>query len=351
MEILLLLLIVPVCWPVVSRYLFGNEITPQEVLIQMGATCVFVAGAWFAGQYGALHDIEIWNGSVTNKDQVYVSCEHSYQCNCITTCSGDPSVCTTICQTCYDHSNDWDWRVYTTVGELNIARIDRRGSDTPPRWSAVQLGEPASLPHDYVNYIKAVPDSLFGKRNLDLTRYTIPSYPQVYDYYRYNRVLNGGAVDGTFVSDLNTKLNAELKTLGGAKEVNIIVVFTKSDPSYAYALESSWIGGKKNDVIVVVGAPSPPEIEWVDVITLGLNSGNELLGITLSDTLTGMTLDNADEFGYNIVSAVGEHFDRKAMKDFEYLKDDIEPPTWLLILIIVISLLLSGGLTIYFKNN
>lgn len=350
METLLLLLIVPVCWPVISRYVFGNEITPQEVLVQIGATCIFVAGAWYAGQFGALHDTEVWNGSVVDKDQVKVSCEHSYTCNCITTCSGDPPTCTTICQTCYEHSYDWDWRVYTTVGELNIARIDRRGTDRPPRWSAVKLGEPASLPHSYTNYIKAVPDSLFGKRNVDLTRYNIPSYPQVYDYYRYNRVLSVTAVDTTFTGELNTKLNTELKTLGAKKEVNLIVVFTDSDPSYAYALESSWIGGKKNDVIVVVGV-ADTGVEWADVITLGMNSGNELLGITLSDALTGMTLDNAGDFGYTIVSTVEEHFDRKPMRDFEYLKDDIQPPTWLLILIIVVSLLLSAGLTIHFKNN
>ena len=315
----------------------------------MLVTSILVAIVWFAGTYTSMVDYEIWNGSITDKAKIRVSCTHSYTCNCVTTCNGKK--CTTICQTCYEHSNDWDWMVYSTVGEFNINRVDRRGSDAPPRWTQVQKNEPASRPHRYTNYIKAVPDSLFSKRNIDLSQYNIPEYPEVYDYYRYSRVLSVSDVDISFANKLNTVLNTELKILGAKSEVNIIIVFTAAGPEYKYALESAWIGGKKNDVIVVVGTSSPPVIDWVEVITLGLNSGNEYLGVVLGDKLRTTTLDNPDEFAYTIVSTVGEHFDRKPMQDFEYLKDDIEPPTWLLILTIVISLLISGGLTFYFKNN
>lgn len=353
MEKLLLLLIVPVCWPMISRFIFGNRITLQEVCIQTGVTTLLVIMVWLAGQYTSTMDSEIWNGLITEKDKVRVSCSHSYRCNCHTSCtgSGDNRSCTEVCQTCYEHPNDWDWRVYSTVGEFNINRIDRRGSSTPPRWTLVELGEPASIPHRYTNYIKAVPNSLFGKRNVDLSRYNIPEYPKVYDYYRYSRVLNVSTVDLKFINGLNTILNSDLRTLGAKKEVNIIVVFTDSDPSYKYALESAWIGGKKNDVIIIVGSSAPPVIDWVDTITLGMNRGNELLTVILGDKLRELSIDNPNNFAYTITSTIDSHFDRTPMEEFEYLKDDIEPPTWLLIFTIVISLVVSGGLTFYFKTN
>jgi len=39
------------------------------------------------------------------------------------------------------------------------------------------------------------------------------------------------------------------------------------------------------------------------------------------------------------------------MKDYEYLKDDIQPPTWVIILAIIIAFGMSIGLTFYFHRN
>lgn len=320
----------------------------------MVATSLLVTIVWALSTFRATSDVEIWNGVITDKAKVYVSCSHSYDCFCYTTCSGsgENETCTEYCQTCYDHDNDWDWRVKSTVKNFNISRIDSRGSNEPPRWTDVIVGESASSTNSYTNYIKAAPDSLFGSIKSMSSEFDdiIPVYPAVYDYYRINRVLNVSGVSSEYSTRLNTLLSTELELLGPAKEVNIIVVFTDvPNSSYKYALERSWMGGKKNDVIVVIGTVTPPAIDWVETITLGLNSGNEMLGVVLHDEIMKLELDDPSKLAYSITQNVGEHFSRKPMKDFEYLKDDIQPATWVLVLAMILSLLSNIGLTIYFK--
>jgi len=53
---------------------------------------------------------------------------------------------------------------------------------------------------------------------------------------------------------LNDSISGNLRTLGRKKQVNVIVVLTEiDDPSYKYSLEAKWLGGNKNDVIIVMG--------------------------------------------------------------------------------------------------
>jgi hypothetical protein len=141
-------------------------------------------------------DVEVWNGQVTGKYSEKVSCSHSYSCNCYRSCSGSGKnrSCSTICQTCYEHSYDVSWRVESNIGTYTISRIDRRGLSKPPRWDRVKIGEPVSDTHTYTNYIKGSPDSLFHKKKL-LKKYQkdLPKYQsKVYDYYRLNRLVNLG---------------------------------------------------------------------------------------------------------------------------------------------------------------
>jgi hypothetical protein len=337
MDKLLLLLIVPICWPIISRIIFGQT------------------AVWGLSRMAPMRDYEIWNGAVTDKKQVKVSCSHSYPCNCRPQCSGigENRMCYTVCDICYSHSNDWDWRVYTTVGSLNIARVDSRGSNEPKRWTQVKIGEPASVPYSYTNYIKAAPDTLFTSAG-DYPQFNdlLPEYPEVYDYYRYNRVLNMGAVSSGFASELNKSLNDQLKTLGHKKEVNIIVVLVNTnDPTYRYALENKWVGGKKNDVIIVIGVTSPPSIDWADVITYALNYGNEHLQVVLRDRIKKLSLDSPEDLSYTVASTIDEHFNRTPMEEFEYLKNEVDPPTWLLLITAVVSIIVSFFLTIYFRDN
>ncbi len=124
------LLLFPIVWPLIAKRIWDNEISWSEMGLNIGIVVLLVTAVWQAGRYGQMADVEIWNGEVTKKQRTLVSCSHSYQCNCRQTCSGSGSnqSCTQICDTCYEHSNDWDWDVSSTAGNFTIDRIDRQGS-------------------------------------------------------------------------------------------------------------------------------------------------------------------------------------------------------------------------------
>jgi len=350
MEQILALLVLPTFWIIASKFIFNNEISFKEILIQFGITLFFIVGAYTISKATLTSDTEILNGQVMSKDKDRVSCSHSYSCNCSTDSKGNTS-----CDTCYEHSFDYDWNVHTNVGDLTIDRINRQGTKEPPRWTSVQIGEPVALEHSFKNYIKGAPMSIFNQENgTSNTKFQlmIPTYPRVYDYYKINRIISIG-VPLVNSNLLNDKLADSLKVLGPTKQSNILLVFVKTDDqSYRYVLERSWLGGKKNDIIIVIGVTDYPKISWVDTITLGKNANNTMLQVKLRDDLMALqTIDNYDNI-INIINAdVKSNFNRKHMKDYAYLDNEIQPSMTAMIIIFVLTLLCNIGLSIFFFKN
>lgn len=334
-------------------FLVTKEVTLPELLCIAGVQLV-IAGASVAICYWSnTSDTETWNGTVADKQHVTVSCSHSYQCHphpC--SCDSKGQNCSTCYDTCYEHSHDYDWDVHTSNGEtISIDRVDRQGVDEPPRWSAVRIGEPTSVMHTYESYIKAAPGSLFRHQGLE-AKYAnlIPGYPsQIYDYYKLNRLVlvNGASVsDDTAWNDGLMKLNA---SLGAYRQANIIVVVAQNLPhDYYDALEEAWIGGKKNDIVLVVDVDSTGAPVWTSVMAWTVNP---LFKVKLRDAI--MALPRIDH--KPVIAAldvnIEQYHHRKPMADFEYLKSMITPSTTQWIITLILSILVDVALTFYFYNN
>lgn len=150
-------------WPLLMQFFFAKTIATGEMFATIGLVLVLGFSSWAIGNHLDKLDTEIISGQVEGKKQVKVSCSHSYKCHCYTTCSGGKTrTCTQHCSTCYDHPYDFDWDVYTTIGEFEINRVDRQGTTEPPRWTQIKVADPVAREHSYVNYIKVAPDSLFN---------------------------------------------------------------------------------------------------------------------------------------------------------------------------------------------
>lgn len=360
-EWLLIFLAFPLAWPFVAKRIWHHTINWKEMGLQILIPVVLVTVVFFAGRYGALADTEIWNGVVTAKKVNDGSYVRTYPCRCRTTSCGK-NCSTTTCDTCFENRYTRSYDGYSTVGDWTFDSIDttsrsRRNSFGPPAsYTNCRVGEPASREHSYTNYIKAVPDSLFNNQGTTMETFQaqnlIPQYPRVYGHYRINRVLAAGVSVPT-AGTINTRLNEHLIRLGAEREANIIVVIAKTaDQTYRYALEEAWLGGKKNDVIVIMGVTDYPKIEWVDTITLGHNAGNSLMTVTMRDDLMSIgSLEDGVQIADTIASVVRDKFDRKPMEDFEYLKDEIDPPLWVVILVLILGVGGSLGLTVLFHRN
>jgi hypothetical protein len=345
-------LIVPLLFVLLAFFL-SKKIVWQELLLIIGAQAIVAAAAAGICYSSNISDTETWNGSVTRKRQVEVSCSHSYSCNCRESCSGSGKnqSCSTVCDTCYEHTNDWDWRVWFSTGsEVNVERVDRRGSDMPDRYNRVVIGEPIAETRSYDNYVKASPDSLFRHQGL-AQKYaaSLPAYPgHVYDYYRLDRIVQVG----TQVPDLPqwnldlARLNAEL---GAPRQVNVIVVLVQHQPDDWYdALEEKWIGGKKNDVVLVVSLDRERKPEWARVMAWTVNP---IFKVKLRDQIMAAPILERWTVMEALRSTIVAYHHRKPMADFQYLAASITPTGTEWTVTLLLGFLVAAGLTWLFQVN
>lgn len=329
-----------------------RKITFKEFLILL-ATSIIIAGISAAIiYYQNVTYTEVYNGLVIKKEREQVSCRHSYDCNCHTSCSGSGKdrSCTEYCDTCYEHSHDYDYNVYNSIGEVfNIKTIDRQGINIPPRFSSIKIGEPTSSKHSYENYIKATSGNLFRKQGMENNKYQIPQYPQnIYDYYKYDRIINTG-INIPNIQKYQYQLSEINGRLGPLKQCNIIFVFVKNqNPKYFYALEQAWEGGNKNDIITIINVDNENKIQWVNILAL---VDNDLFRIKLRDEILSIQTLDMEKILPITEKITKEFYKRKRMRNFDYLKYSIIPTESQLIISIIINSLICLGLTILFYRE
>ncbi len=245
-----------------------------------------------------------------------------------------------MCQTCYEHSYDVDWFADTNIDRrIYINKVDRQGLQEPSRWTSIAMNEPASFTHGYQNYIKADPDSLFQHHmeEEDIKKY--PSYPgKVYDYYRINRSV------GTFnLEEELAEINADIgPSVGGS-----LVVVTSEEPNpYPKMIQRAWMGAKKNDIVLVLRVDSNKYIKSSEVVGIAYPDFKVKLRNVVNDH--GI-LD--ETLLANVKQAILKDFKRRPMSEFEYLKESYKPTVGEWIFSLIVSLIASVGLGIFFHKN
>lgn len=346
----LLLMLIPIGIAIGTLLYFKHKVTLKEFGIQLAIPTVLMAAGLGIAYVQSTYDTEIWNGRITAKKMERVHCRHSYSCRCRTVRVGKTS--STHCDTCYEHSYDQDWNVFASTGEtIRIDTVDRRGLTMPPRWGAAFVGEPFSSSHSYTNYIRANPSSVLlgGKGDVERFKALLPVYPQVYDYYKAPHALQIG---GAPVPDMNAwewlmdEINGDL---GYQKQVNVTLMFVKTaDPKYMLALKDSWIGGKKNDAVIVIGTLDGRKIEFVDVLSW---TPNQKFKILLRDDIARLTLDDRDKIAALIRKHVSEQFVRMQMKDYEYLVRSFQPSNGAMLFLFFLGTFASIGAAIWSVTN
>ncbi len=342
-----LILLIPILWPIVSKFIWSKEISWAELAINMTVTSIVSIGVYYAGAYSSLSDIATINGQVVSKTKDRVHCRHSYSCHCRPVSCGK-NCTTTQCDTCYEHGFDIDWNVHANVGDTSINTVDRQGLIEPPRWTAVTIGEPFTTTQSYQNYIKAAPESLFKRVKAEKYLGKVPDYPQtVYDYYKMDRFVTVG-VTVQNVKEWNEGISNILRKLGPTKQSNIVLVVTKEPKEFADSLAYKWLGGKKNDIVVVVGVSTYPEIAWVSVLTWSKFS---LFEVKLRDLLLDHKVLDVAQTLKDLDETISMYYTRKPMEEFKYLENEFDPPSWVIWLAIGVSILLTGVLTKVFHDN
>lgn len=354
---LLGLLLIPIIIMVVGFFLGKGKITGKEFAAQFGVVVVLVTAGYFIGRWSRTADVELWNGKIARKDAGTHHCCHSYSCNCRQVCSGSGQdrSCHEECDTCYRHpwTGDNYWSATTTNSEVIFNdRCNPPSSSAPRRWLDIRVGEPTTVEHTYTNYIKAAPRTILRRHGLAKKYAKItPAYPEVHDYYRSNRFLFVGVsgYDSDDVRRWNQRLAEINGELGARKQVNMIVIVVATDDrGYLHGLEEAWLGGKKNDVVVIIGAPEYTKISWAAVMSW---TKVEEMKIAIRDRIESSEAFDGDKILGIISEEVEARFIRRPMADFEYLSKSITPSFGVMIFLFILGVGVCGWLQWYFYQN
>jgi hypothetical protein len=348
----------------IAKLYFHWKYTWKEFALQVGGTLIVLFGLFMAAGASLTHDTKIVNGIVTEIIPRQESCPvgwqdftdsfcTEYQTRQVyshTTCTGTGSnkSCTRHYDTEYRYIYPWERRYFIKTDlprTYEIRRVDAQGAITPPRFSEIEISDPVADTVSYTNYIKGAADSLFSEED---PVETVPiAYPRIQDYYRANRVIiTGYPGNNEFYQDWNSSLavvNANIRRTGA----NAIVVVTGNSETFAESLARSWDAHNINDVIVVIGM-SGSTIAWADVRSW---SENSLVNVEIENEILNLETLDTQAINAIIQEAVLDHYVLRPIEDFEYLVDDIVPPTWAMIMAAIILLIITPLVTYLFHRH
>ena len=339
----------------VGKFFFPHKITKKEWGLQfLGVllSTLILMGIVGASSFSLTWDSAIFNGQVTGKDSVHVSCSHQYKCGevCRTetyTDSKGKSKSRRVCEPkyCDEHAYDVDWDVYTTLGTWTIDRVDRRGLTMPERYEMVKIGDPVAESRGVQNYL-LLDRTRFNTSEQISARFKdkLPDYPKPYDYYRITRVVQDSGMD-TDYDAINIWLNNQLRKDGPEKQLNVILVVTLNDADYFYALMEYWKGVRKNDVILFYGIDEEENIKWAKAMSFADGQDNQIM----LKQLQSMTYERkfTDQLVQEQYQLIKEDFKRLPNKTFEYLKSGWVPPTWLVVTMMIINFGIAIGVAVF----
>ncbi len=336
-----------------------------EIPIQIAVSAIAIVLIYplFYYETANVDDVEIWDGHVVNAVYAEGWTERVHR-----TCSRKVGKSTVTYDCSYNVYHPPVWTGHTNNGSVEdfgigsgtyaayVGRFgnqDQTGSGHPGQ---ISFGDgrtfqtnynekdpdslvPSAQEHAYVNYVKGAQLSLHRKglgNEVGFEKFFAP-YPSVqsgtYGPIEFNHVVAmGAAVPSAWAQIVDQALDRSLAYLGRTRQVNVLVYVVGSDKrAFKDALDAKWANGKKNDVVVLVGAPAFPEIAWADVSAW---TETDLFHVSLRDRVSEMkTLDDPDAFAAAIVDQIllpaGKGgYDRKPMEEYEYLASEIELPLW-----------------------
>lgn len=361
---ILLFLIPLVAWVLIAKVKFGHEFSWFEMGAQAAITAIVISLLSLAGYHSQTADVMLVNGVVTQTNAQRESCDQFWSdwpdgfCTnqqtrqvrdgqTCTTNSEGKRTCVPMYKTQYRSVYPWEIRYFVQSDiptGYEIRRVDAQGAQVPPRFAEIEVGDPVTSEVSYTNYIKGASDTLFNQKLEDVPPI---AYPSTYDYYKARRVIYFGTPgNAKLVQQWNddlSVLNADIRKT----RANVIINVVGENQNWAEGLAQAWDAHNINDVIVSIGV-SEDRIQWVDVRSW---SENEMVDIVIRDEILAIGVIDPDRINQAIRNAIAGYYIMQDMSDFEYLADDIPPPTWLYIVAGIILLIITPVTTIFLSRN
>lgn len=346
MLILYLLAFIPVIIGMVLWFKSKNVVLWEWIA---GSGCAFLLALIFHGliSVGLTADTETWSGYLTSTTHYPTWVEQVAVYETVTVTDSDGHTHTERVFSHYDYDTHHEyWTADCTVnGEIDISQsfyleINKNFGDTPVgKWafkSGFYSGDhkiyytknrsgyiyPTTATKLFENRPKAA-KSLFSFAKVP-PNIILPAYPKNPTEFKSGRLLGNVPIDLFTFDRMNTRL-------GPAKKVNVIIVhFNTEDSVYGNYLESSWFGGKKNDLVICYGKGWAYTFGWTEREDLKRNIDTLFLTKEVNNDILPL-----------LEKEIISHYVIKDWHKFDYIT--IEIPSWCYLVYILLLILTQSG--------
>ncbi len=369
-------LIIPILCALFVGLRFTRRITPPEFAILLGVPTILIAATYFITKNIQTTAQEYWGGWVV-KAEYYekwderVSCKHPIYCTSTTVDSkGIAHTYTYVCGHLHSYDVDVHPPHWTLIDSNSCEMSVSQGKfeELAKRWNSrafVDLRrnyhsidgdkyvatydnndntiEITTTQHSYRNKVQAS-NSVFNFPKVDGKALKLFDHPKISGYYQPCILGDGGPTGPSGDKRLNF-LNAKL---GRKCKVRMYIICWK-DRTMQTAIDQQnyWKNGNKNEVVVNIGVDKDSNVSWCYVFGW---TQKESLKVAIRDfVMANKKLDLPAIVDYTYPQVESAGIIRRDFREFEYL--DINPPTWVVVMVYLLTLVASIGIAIWGVTN
>ena len=286
---------------------------------------VFAIITFYGPMYWQASDYEVLSGSVAKKQRVYDPYTESYECG--RDASNNPIMCQRLVPR-------WRWDVISDINET-FEEYTSQAVRAPEIYARTMVGDPYASTKRFLNFQNVSAQTVFMNREAAESYVGwLPSYPQVFSGFKIVRAFSSTPI--VDAQELGHLLALAQKRWGPAHGVNVIVVAVREETdfnAFYNALLAKWNGGKKNDAILIIRVLKNGKIANTTTIT---RSADELIderGYNFTQRLHMAVFDIGQYDPDKLIETIDSSlklFKREDLGRYDFLRDEYEPPFWLI---------------------
>ena len=379
-------MLIPIIASILAYKTWGKKFVWWELILPMVGSFLFILITKFSVESTMLSDREYMGGLIVEaryyeewSTWVEETCTRTYSCNCDS--KGNCQTCTETYDCSYCDNNSEYWEAYDDQGnswkisENEYNRLRKQWNCNPEfvelnrninthfgcgkdgdmyriRWDGNMITSEASTwTQRYKNHVQ-ISKSNFGLSNIsedEAKKYGLYDYPNVNSYKQKN-VLGLDSMNFLTQPYKNGvyKMFEYFNGFYGPKRKirTYILLFDNKPIDVAIKQKNYWVGGNKNELVVCIGLDkNTGKLDWVYPFTW---TENKRIAVDIREDVMNLGTLNFTNL-YNILESSTNDFTYRDFSQFDYLS--VDPPTWEVWFVYILTLCISVGLLYYGYQN
>jgi len=388
-------ILIAVIFSIILWFKFKQQVVWWEPLIIIGVAVGLSFGSKALIEHSQVTFTELWGSEVVSvyesepwNEWVTQTCSREYACG--SDSDGNTTYCTEYYDCSYQDDHGPRWYCVTTSGEdlsiteaqydkwmaqfgaaktitktrSNHASRDRCSYSSGSKFAGKKVGSksyiyrtdwngdyttsvPVTTEHTYENRIKASDYSVFNYIELseeEVASNNLYEYPELNSNFYPKSILGS---DNNYYQKLIHKVNGHT---GPDAQCRVWILLHDTDDSeVGYLQENYWVGGNKNELVINIGVDSMSQVNWCHVFSWSNSAGLKDEIVKYVESLDQMNDTVWADFSIFLKDNIDKDWERLEFTQFSYLS--VDPPLWSIILVYVLTLLVSGAISIWVVRN